>query len=68
MQILFIDDQTKRMQNLNLDIIIICDTEGLRAIELKMATVNAEGSKHDNRMGTFVLSISDMTLINCMGF
>ena len=36
MQILYIDEQTKKELNLELDIIIVCDTEGLRAEELKL--------------------------------
>jgi GTPase Era involved in 16S rRNA processing len=66
MQMLFIDEQTKSNLDIQFDAIIICDTEGLRALDLQLADIEYQCTKHDNRMATFVMSMSDLTLINVM--
>ena len=67
MQILYIEEETRKKLQLSFDLIIVCDTEGLRAEELKLQMKNDSESRHDNNMGTLVTSISDLSLVNCMG-
>ena len=61
LQLLPVDDQLH--QKLNCDLIIIIDTEGLRAPELQFEGTQA----HDNELATFVIGLADVTIINIYG-
>ncbi|XP_074845148.1 interferon-induced very large GTPase 1-like [Carettochelys insculpta] len=61
MQLIKVDENLH--QNLNIDYILVVDTEGLRAMELpSKSTLN-----HDNELATFVIGLGNMTLINIFG-
>ena len=49
-------------ENLGYDYIMVVDTEGLRAPELRL-----EKHKHDNELATLAIGIADLTLINIKG-
>ena len=55
-------DETLKAE-LNYDIILIVDTEGIRAPEL----MNEEFEQHDNELATFVIGLADFTIINIYG-
>ena len=61
LQLLSLDDQLKH--RLNCDLIVIIDTEGLRAPELQFDGTQA----HDNELATFVIGLADVTIINIYG-
>ncbi|XP_050828746.1 interferon-induced very large GTPase 1-like isoform X3 [Serinus canaria] len=50
-------------QDLGFDIVLVVDTEGLRAIEM----ANKQSLKHDNELATFVIGVGNMTVINIFG-
>ncbi|XP_067401763.1 interferon-induced very large GTPase 1-like, partial [Emydura macquarii macquarii] len=61
MQLIKVDENLQR--SLNVDYILVIDTEGLRAMELSSkSTLN-----HDNELATFVIGLGNMTLINIFG-
>jgi len=61
LQLLKVDDEAKK--KFNCDLIIVIDTEGLRAPELQF-----EGTQtHDNELATFVIGLADVTIINIYG-
>ena len=49
-------------QEIDCDYVMVVDTEGLRAPELQ-----SEGVTHDNELATFVIGLSDATIINIYG-
>jgi hypothetical protein len=67
-QLLEIDDELRKQKpyrGLKSKYIINLDTEGLRAPEL--VGNYSKSIKHDNEMGTFIISIADMTTLNIDG-
>lgn len=61
MQLIEIADELRK--DLDVDYILVIDTEGLRAMELtSKVTLN-----HDNELATFVIGVGNMTLINVFG-
>ena len=60
-QLLLLDDALR--EQTKCDFILIVDTEGLRAPEL----LYKETQKHDNELATFVIGLSDLTVINIFG-
>uniref|UniRef100_A0A8C8RF39 VLIG-type G domain-containing protein n=1 Tax=Pelusios castaneus TaxID=367368 RepID=A0A8C8RF39_9SAUR len=61
MQLIKVDENLQR--SVNVDYILVIDTEGLRAMELSSkSTLN-----HDNELATFVIGLGNMTLINIFG-
>uniref|UniRef100_A0A669CM73 Interferon-induced very large GTPase 1-like n=1 Tax=Oreochromis niloticus TaxID=8128 RepID=A0A669CM73_ORENI len=61
MQLLKVSEEMKK--DLKFDYLLVVDTEGLRALELKGTTTGC----HDNKLGTFVVGLGNLTLINIMG-
>ena len=61
LQLLPVDDQLH--YKLGCDLIVIIDTEGLRAPELQFVGTQA----HDNELATFVIGLADVTIINIYG-
>uniref|UniRef100_A0A8D0GZN1 VLIG-type G domain-containing protein n=1 Tax=Sphenodon punctatus TaxID=8508 RepID=A0A8D0GZN1_SPHPU len=61
MQLIKVDENLQ--QDLNIDFLLVVDTEGLRAIEM----ANKFSLNHDNELATFVIGIGNMTLINIFG-
>ncbi|XP_062271156.1 interferon-induced very large GTPase 1-like [Scomber scombrus] len=58
---LFLKVGEERKDELNCDFIVLIDTEGLKSPDL----AELEGSyEHDNQMATFVIGLSDVTIIN----
>lgn len=60
-----IDDTLRKDTGLKSKYIINLDTEGLRAPEL--VGNHAKCIKHDNEMGTLIISIADLTTLNIDG-
>ncbi len=61
MQLVRVSDEMKTQ--MNIDFILVVDTEGLRALEL-----SGESTRHhDNELATFVVGLGNMTLINIFG-
>ena len=60
-QLLSLEDNLRKQTAC--DYVLVVDTEGLRALELD--TLNTQ--KHDNELGTFVIGLANMTLINILG-
>ncbi|TRZ08651.1 hypothetical protein HGM15179_018457 [Zosterops borbonicus] len=50
-------------QDLGFDFVLVVDTEGLRAIEV----TNKESVNQDHELSTFVIGVSNLTLINIFG-
>ncbi|XP_063278874.1 interferon-induced very large GTPase 1-like [Prinia subflava] len=50
-------------QDLGFDFVLVVDTEGLRATEM----ANKQSLNHDNELATFVIGVSNMTVINVFG-
>ncbi|XP_014743650.1 PREDICTED: interferon-induced very large GTPase 1-like, partial [Sturnus vulgaris] len=50
-------------QDLGFDFLLVVDTEGLRAIEM----ANKQSLNHDNELATFVIGVSNLTVINIFG-
>ncbi|XP_039535101.1 interferon-induced very large GTPase 1-like [Pimephales promelas] len=61
MQLVKVSDEMKTQ--MNIDYILVVDTEGLRALELTGRPKN----HHDNELATFVVGLGNMTLINIFG-
>ncbi|XP_058625650.1 interferon-induced very large GTPase 1-like [Onychostoma macrolepis] len=61
MQLVRVSDEMKTQ--LNIDCILVVDTEGLRALELAGRSTR----HHDNELATFVVGLGNMTLINIFG-
>ncbi|XP_017685935.1 PREDICTED: up-regulator of cell proliferation [Lepidothrix coronata] len=61
MQLLPLDEELQ--QDLGFDYMLVVDTEGLRAPE----TASKQSPNHDNELATFVIGISNVTLINIFG-
>uniref|UniRef100_A0A8C3TA40 VLIG-type G domain-containing protein n=1 Tax=Chelydra serpentina TaxID=8475 RepID=A0A8C3TA40_CHESE len=61
MQLVKVDDELRK--ELNFDLMVVIDTEGLRAIELE----NRSALSHDNELATFVIGLGNTTLINIFG-
>uniref|UniRef100_A0A8C1R454 VLIG-type G domain-containing protein n=1 Tax=Cyprinus carpio TaxID=7962 RepID=A0A8C1R454_CYPCA len=61
MQLVRVSDEMK--PQLNLDYILVVDTEGLRSSEMAVRLTR----HHDNEMATFVVGLANMTLINIFG-
>ncbi|KAL0165521.1 hypothetical protein M9458_037365 [Cirrhinus mrigala] len=61
MQLVRVSDEMKKQ--LNLDYILVVDTEGLRSAELAGRSTR----HHDNEMATFVVGLANLTLINIFG-
>ncbi|KAI2666982.1 Interferon-induced very large GTPase 1 [Labeo rohita] len=61
MQLVRVSDEMKKQ--LNLDYILVVDTEGLRALELAGRSTR----HHDNELATFVVGLGNLTLINIFG-
>ena len=61
LQLLPVDDELHYKLGCNL--IVIIDTEGLRAPELQFVGTQA----HDNELATFVIGLPDVTIINIYG-
>ncbi|XP_039545686.1 interferon-induced very large GTPase 1-like isoform X1 [Pimephales promelas] len=61
MQLVRVSDEMKTQ--MNLDYILVVDTEGLRALEL----AGRSTTHHDNELATFVVGLGNMTLINIFG-
>ncbi|CAM4639879.1 unnamed protein product [Leuciscus chuanchicus] len=61
MQLVKVSDEMKKQ--MNIDYILVVDTEGLRALELAGRSTR----HHDNEMATFVVGLGNMTLINIFG-
>ncbi|XP_036375377.1 interferon-induced very large GTPase 1-like [Megalops cyprinoides] len=59
MQLLTVDAEMR--EQLQYDLILVVDTEGLRSLEC------SDMVHHDNELATFVIGISDLTLVNIMG-
>ena len=60
-QLLTVDSELQ--EKIKCDLILIIDTEGLRAPELQL-----DGSQtHDNELATFVIGLADVTVINIKG-
>ena len=61
LQLLKVDDEIKK--KFKCDLIMVIDTEGLRAPELQF-----EGTQtHDNELATFVIGLADVTIVNIYG-
>ena len=60
-QLLEIDESLKK--ELKCDLILIIDSEGIRAPEL----VNKNFEEHDNKLATFIIGLADLTIINIFG-
>ncbi|XP_021323773.1 up-regulator of cell proliferation isoform X2 [Danio rerio] len=61
MQLVRVSEEMKA--RLEVDYILVVDTEGLRALELAGRSTR----NHDNEMATFVVGLGNMTLINIFG-
>ncbi|XP_073678574.1 interferon-induced very large GTPase 1-like [Garra rufa] len=61
MQLIKVSDEMK--SQMNFDYILVVDTEGLRALELAGRSTR----HHDNELATFVVGLSNLTLINIFG-
>ncbi|XDV12274.1 hypothetical protein PO909_000982 [Leuciscus waleckii] len=61
MQLVKVSDEIK--PELNFDYILVVDTEGLRPLELAGRSTR----HHDNELATFVVGLSNLTLINIFG-
>ncbi|XP_018085874.1 interferon-induced very large GTPase 1-like [Xenopus laevis] len=61
MQLIEVDEKHKA--DMAFDYILVIDTEGLRSMEL----ANHSTLNHDNELATFVIGVSNMTLINVYG-
>ena len=61
LQLVPVDDLLQH--KLGCDLIVIIDTEGLRAPELQSDVTQA----HDNELATFVIGLADVTIINIFG-
>ncbi|XP_050962530.1 interferon-induced very large GTPase 1 isoform X2 [Labeo rohita] len=61
MQLVKVSDEMKTQ--MNIDYILVVDTEGLRALELAGRSTR----HHDNELATFVVGLGNMTLINIFG-
>ncbi|XP_043085152.1 interferon-induced very large GTPase 1-like [Puntigrus tetrazona] len=61
MQLVRVSDEMKTQ--MNIDYILVVDTEGLRAPEL----VGKSTRHHDNEFATFVIGLANLTLINIFG-
>ncbi len=61
MQLIRVSDEMKTQ--MNIDYILVVDTEGLRALELAGRSTR----DHDNELATFVIGLGNMTLINIFG-
>uniref|UniRef100_A0A8C2I541 VLIG-type G domain-containing protein n=1 Tax=Cyprinus carpio TaxID=7962 RepID=A0A8C2I541_CYPCA len=61
MQLVRVSDEMKTL--MNIDYIMIVDTEGLRALELAGRSTR----HHDNELATFVVGLANLTLINIFG-
>ncbi|KAG1928648.1 interferon-induced very large GTPase 1-like [Pimephales promelas] len=61
MQLIRVSDEMKTQ--MNFDYILVVDTEGLRALELAGTSTR----HHDNELATFVVGLSNLTLINIFG-
>ncbi|XP_073678177.1 uncharacterized protein [Garra rufa] len=60
MQLVKVSDEMK--VQMNFDYILVVDTEGLCALELRRSTRH-----HDNELATFVVGLANLTLINIFG-
>lgn len=60
-----IDEKLRKDTKIRSKFIINLDTEGLRAPEL--VGNHSKSIKHDNEMGTFIISIADLTTLNIDG-
>ncbi|XP_051742727.1 interferon-induced very large GTPase 1-like isoform X2 [Ctenopharyngodon idella] len=61
MQLVKVSDEMKTQ--VNIDYILVVDTEGLRALELAGRSTR----HHDNELATFVVGLANLTLINIFG-
>ncbi|XP_050804645.1 interferon-induced very large GTPase 1-like [Gopherus flavomarginatus] len=61
MQLIKVNENLQR--SLNIDYILVVDTEGLRAMEL----TSKSKLNHDNELATFVIGLGNMTVINIFG-
>ncbi|XP_073688684.1 interferon-induced very large GTPase 1-like [Garra rufa] len=61
MQLVRVSEEMKKQ--MNIDYILVVDTEGLRALELAGRSTR----HHDNELATFVVGLGNMTLINILG-
>ncbi|KAI2646570.1 Interferon-induced very large GTPase 1 [Labeo rohita] len=61
MQLIRVSDEMKTQ--MNVDYILVVDTEGLRALELAGRSTR----NHDNELATFVVGLGNLTLINIFG-
>ncbi|KAG1928649.1 interferon-induced very large GTPase 1-like [Pimephales promelas] len=61
MQLIRVSDEMKTQ--MNFDYILVVDTEGFRALELAGRSTR----HHDNELATFVVGLSNLTLINIFG-
>ncbi|XP_039535099.1 interferon-induced very large GTPase 1-like [Pimephales promelas] len=61
MQLVRVSDEMKTQ--MNIDYILVVDTEGLRALELTGRSTR----HHDNELATFVVGLGNLTLINIFG-
>ncbi|ROL43142.1 Interferon-induced very large GTPase 1 [Anabarilius grahami] len=61
MQLVKVSDEMKTQMNINY--ILVVDTEGLRALEL----AGRSTKDHDNELATFVVGLANLTLINIFG-
>ncbi|KAI2668010.1 Interferon-induced very large GTPase 1 [Labeo rohita] len=61
MQLVRVSDEIKTQ--MNIDYILVVDTEGLRALELAGTSTR----HHDNELATFVIGLGNLTLVNIFG-
>ncbi|KAL0201877.1 hypothetical protein M9458_005064 [Cirrhinus mrigala] len=61
MQLIRVSDEMKTQ--MNIDYILVVDTEGLRALELTGSSIR----HHDNELATFVVGLGNLTLVNIFG-
>ncbi len=61
MQLVKVSEKMKKQ--MNIDYILVVDTEGLHAVELAGRSTR----NHDNELATFVVGIANLTLINILG-
>ncbi|XP_073688713.1 interferon-induced very large GTPase 1-like [Garra rufa] len=61
MQLVRVSEEMKKQ--MNIDYILVVDTEGLRALELAGRSTR----HHDNELATFVVGLANLTLINIFG-
>ncbi|XP_048016986.1 interferon-induced very large GTPase 1-like [Megalobrama amblycephala] len=61
MQLVKLSDEMKTQ--MNIDYILVVDTEGLRSLELAGKSI----THHDNELATFVIGLGNLTLINIYG-